>query len=27
MNGIYHGANGSGMVLSVDDSGTVRISC
>jgi len=27
MNGIYHGANGSGMVFAVDDSGTVRISC
>ena len=27
MNGIYHGANGSGMVFAVDDSGNVRISC
>ncbi|HWH64797.1 MAG TPA: hypothetical protein VNS99_01800 [Gaiellales bacterium] len=27
MNGIYHGANGSGMVFAVDESGNVRISC
>ena len=27
MNGIYHGADGSGMVFAVDDSGQVRISC
>jgi hypothetical protein len=27
MNGIYHVANGGGMVFAVDDSGTVRISC